>query len=117
MTEKIRNLANLIRGRLGENKPLIQVVIGPRQVGKTTALKAALNGRGLYATADYPTPLPFTLVEEWWEEARKQPDKILAIDEVQKIPQLLDEIQWLIVNHKIQFVLCGSSARKLKRGS
>lgn len=41
----------------------------------------------------------------------------VIIDEVQKIPQLLDEIQWLIVNRKIQFILCGSSARKLKRGS
>lgn len=40
----------------------------------------------------------------------------VIIDEVQKIPQLLNEIQWLIVNKKIQFILSGSSARKLKRG-
>lgn len=39
----------------------------------------------------------------------------VIIDEVQKVPELLDEVQWLIVNHKIQFILCGSSARKLKR--
>lgn len=43
----------------------------------------------------------------------KQP---VVIDEVQKIPELLDEVQWLIVNKHIQFILCGSSARKLKRG-
>ncbi|MEK7766420.1 MAG: AAA family ATPase, partial [bacterium] len=39
----------------------------------------------------------------------------VVIDEVQKIPALLDEVQWLMVNHRIPFVLCGSSARKLKR--
>lgn len=41
----------------------------------------------------------------------------VIIDEVQKIPQLLDEIHWLIENAKIQFILCGSSARKLKHGA
>ena len=40
----------------------------------------------------------------------------VVIDEVQKIPELLDEVQWLIVNKRIQFILCGSSARKLRRG-
>ncbi len=36
--------------------------------------------------------------------------------EVQKVPQILDEVQWLIETQKLRFVLCGSSARKLKRG-
>jgi predicted AAA+ superfamily ATPase len=40
----------------------------------------------------------------------------VVIDEVQKVPQLLDEIHWLIENKGLQFILCGSSARKLKRG-
>jgi len=44
------------------------------------------------------------------------PEGPIIVDEVQKIPALLDEIQWLIVNHGFQFLLCGSSARKLKRG-
>jgi predicted AAA+ superfamily ATPase len=39
----------------------------------------------------------------------------VVIDEVQKCPALLDEVQWLIVNQKISFILSGSSARKLKR--
>jgi predicted AAA+ superfamily ATPase len=42
--------------------------------------------------------------------------EIVIIDEVQKIPSLLDEIQNLIESKKIIFGLCGSSARKLKRG-
>jgi len=35
---------------------------------------------------------------------------------VQKVPQILDEVHWLIENKGFQFILCGSSARKLKRG-
>ena len=40
----------------------------------------------------------------------------VIIDEVQKIPALLDEVHWLIENAGIRFILCGSSARKVKRG-
>jgi uncharacterized protein len=35
---------------------------------------------------------------------------------VQKVPQLLDEVHWVIENKKFRFILCGSSARKLRRG-
>ena len=38
------------------------------------------------------------------------------IDEVQKVPQLLDEAHWLHENRSVHFALCGSSARKVKRG-
>ncbi len=41
----------------------------------------------------------------------------VIIDEVQKIPPLLDEIHWLIENTEVQFILCSSSARKLKKES
>jgi len=40
----------------------------------------------------------------------------VIIDEVQKLPALLDEVQSLMVEHQRSFILCGSSARKLKRG-
>ncbi|MBI3615739.1 MAG: ATP-binding protein [Candidatus Omnitrophica bacterium] len=40
----------------------------------------------------------------------------VVIDEVQKIPQILDEVHWLIENRKLSFLLTGSSARKLRRG-
>jgi predicted AAA+ superfamily ATPase len=40
----------------------------------------------------------------------------VIVDEVQKIPDLLDEIHWLMENIGVRFLLCGSSARKLKRG-
>ncbi|OGW32815.1 MAG: hypothetical protein A2X59_10440 [Nitrospirae bacterium GWC2_42_7] len=40
----------------------------------------------------------------------------IILDEVQKVPQVLDEVHWLIENKGLRFILCGSSARKLKRG-
>ena len=43
------------------------------------------------------------------------PDELVIVDEIQKIPQLLDEVHWLIHNRQLRFLLCGSSARKLKR--
>jgi predicted AAA+ superfamily ATPase len=45
-------------------------------------------------------------------ETQKDP---IIIDEVQKLPALLDEVHWLIENKGLRFILCGSSARKLKR--
>ena len=39
----------------------------------------------------------------------------IIIDEVQKVPALLDEIHWLIENTQATFILCGSSSRKLKQ--
>jgi predicted AAA+ superfamily ATPase len=47
---------------------------------------------------------------------RRPLHKPIVIDEVQKVPSLLDEIHWLIENKNLSFLLCGSSARKLKRG-
>jgi predicted AAA+ superfamily ATPase len=41
--------------------------------------------------------------------------ELIIIDEIQKIPQLLDEVHWLIVNKNLRFILSGSSARKLRR--
>ncbi|MBU4338967.1 AAA family ATPase [Patescibacteria group bacterium] len=92
---------------------------GPRQSGKSTLLKTFFPSSPYYDL----------LLSDEFERLNRKPsflrEELLAnhpvvpviIDEVQKIPQLLDEIQWLIVNRNIQFILCGSSARKLKRGS
>ena len=44
---------------------------------------------------------------------KRQP---IIMDEVQKVPYVLNEVHWLIENKGLSFVLCGSSARKLKRG-
>jgi predicted AAA+ superfamily ATPase len=50
------------------------------------------------------------------ERLAAAPPGLVVIDEVQKIPALLDEVHWLIENTARQFLLTGSSARKLRRG-
>lgn len=93
---------------------------GPRQVGKTTFLKSHFSSSKYYDLLDAKTFQAFStnpslMAEEILATPALQKYPII-IDEVQKNPLLLDEVQRLIVNHKLRFILCGSSARKLKRG-
>lgn len=95
---------------------------GPRQTGKSTLLGQLFPGAIKFdlLLADVYLRLvthPEKMREEFLEsgltgKTQKQP---VIIDEVQKIPALLDEVHWLVENLGIRFVLCGSSARKLKR--
>ena len=91
---------------------------GSRQTGKSTLLKAL-----------YPDAMLIDLLkanefrrysqkpERLREELAAQPATTpVIIDEIQKAPQLLDEVHWLIENQGVHFALCGSSARKLRRG-
>lgn len=92
---------------------------GPRQTGKSTLLQALFPHSPRYdllLSDEFArlTGNPALLREELL--ANPPGRKPVIIDEVQKVPALLDEIQWLIVNRQLQFILCGSSARKLKRG-
>lgn len=92
---------------------------GPRQTGKSTLLEALFPDSPRYDLLKSDefarlTTSPASLREELLlNPPGKRP---VIIDEAQKIPALLDEAQWLMVNKNIQFILCGSSARKLKRG-
>ncbi|MCC6221436.1 MAG: AAA family ATPase, partial [Deltaproteobacteria bacterium] len=83
--EQNRRLVDALRTRMGEKAPLIQVVVGPRQVGKTTALKAVLREAGIYHSADYPTPLSSEVLLDWWQEAENDASRLLAVDEIQKV--------------------------------
>ncbi len=90
---------------------------GPRQSGKSTLLKELFPKSRVYDLLlaeefERLNRRPSLLREELAEGVPNPP---VIVDEVQKVPQLLDEVQWLIVNKGISFVLCGSSARKLKR--
>jgi predicted AAA+ superfamily ATPase len=60
---------------------------------------------------------PHLLREELLVASKERLKHPVVIDEIQKVPALLDEVHWLIENEKISFILCGSSARKLKRGA
>jgi predicted AAA+ superfamily ATPase len=94
---------------------------GPRKTGKTTFLKANFPDSLIYDLLQTDLFLelikrPFLLREQLLAAPAKQMNAPVIIDEVQKVPQLLDEIHWLIENRGLKFILCGSSARKLKRG-
>ncbi len=69
----------------GPPSPLIQVLVGPRQVGKATAIRQVLKDRGVYFTADSPVPPGTEEIEKVWQQVLKMPNPILAIDEIQKI--------------------------------
>lgn len=63
------------------------------------------------------TRAPWTLGERMAATEGAKRELPILIDEVQKAPALLDEVHRLIEGERLSFVLCGSSARKLKRGS
>ncbi|HSO62302.1 MAG TPA: AAA family ATPase [Desulfobacterales bacterium] len=94
---------------------------GPRKTGKTTFLKTAFPESTVYDLLQTDLFLEFSkrpslLRERLLAAEPKRLKEPIIIDEVQKVPQLLDEIHWLIENKGLRFILCGSSARKLKRG-
>ncbi len=90
---------------------------GPRQSGKSTLLKKFFSDAywiDLLLPDVYRTYL--TNPEQLIEEVTLKEIEFVVIDEIQKIPQLLDVVHWLIENRGVNFALCGSSARKVKRG-
>ncbi len=94
---------------------------GPRQTGKSTLLRRAYpEGRwiDLLKADEYRryAGRPELLRQEIEAEGAA-PARQIVIDEVQKAPALLDEVHWLIENRGLRFALCGSSARKVRRGA
>lgn len=109
--------------------PLIQVLVGARQVGKTTAVAQALRRLGLehiLVSADAPLPPGPEWVESHWLRARKlatasRRPVILALDEIQKVrgwseivKRLWDEDR--LRRSKIRVVLLGSSSLLIQTG-
>lgn len=95
---------------------------GARKTGKSTYLAQHFPKSIKYdlLKTDELTRLltaPHLLREELLALTPQELKHPVIIDEVQKAPNLLNEIHWLIENKKISFILCGSSARKLKRGA
>ena len=90
---------------------------GARQTGKSTLLNTLFPDAVYYdlLKADVFTKLKFDPSLLRQQVQAFPPETIVIIDEVQKIPALLDEVHWLMVNHGTHFILCGSSARKLRR--
>ena len=91
---------------------------GPRQTGKSTLLKQAYPDAHWVDLLKADAFRRYTQNPEILREELRSitPSPFVVIDEIQKVPQLLDEVHWLHENSGIQFALCGSSARKVRRG-
>jgi predicted AAA+ superfamily ATPase len=94
---------------------------GPRKSGKTTYLKERFPHSLVYDFLQTDLFLEFSKKPSLLREQllAKDVDTLkspVILDEVQKIPNILDEVHWLIENQGLSFILCGSSSRKLKRG-
>lgn len=129
MKEFIRKkLYDDLENRLNDETNLVQVIIGPRQVGKTTLALQILkrwDGSKLYETADQPGTPVLSWLENVWLQARALPEKssptLLIIDEVQKIPNWSSAVKKLfdedkIARRNLKIVLLGSSSLLMQKG-
>jgi len=118
-----------LQNSLGSNINFIQVVVGPRQVGKTTLalqLFKKWNGPKVYETADQLNTPSAEWIQAQWDKIREQYKKsrsksLLILDEVQKIPhwsrlvkKFFDEDRRF--NYNIRVLLLDSSALLMQRG-
>lgn len=119
--EITRQITALLEKRLLSFTPLIQIVLGPRQVGKSTAITRLLSKvpeRSVYASFDNPGMDGQQLIRHYWERARAIPGhKILALDEIQNVAgwstivkELYDQDR---PKRELSVVLLGSSALDL----
>jgi predicted AAA+ superfamily ATPase len=90
---------------------------GARQTGKSTLLKELFPDvlwYDLLLSSDYKRLLDNNaLIRE--RVLAEESIRTVVIDEIQRLPELLNEVQWLIVNKNIRFILSGSSPRKIRR--
>ncbi len=101
-----RPLGRILQRRILEPRRFLQVLSGPRQVGKTTLVRQVLEQTALpshYASADEPTLRGGMWIEQQWEIGRlrakgpagERRDAVLALDEVQKVPHWTETVKRL----------------------
>ena len=93
-------------------------LFGGRQVGKSTLLKERFPKAVYFDLLNSELRNRFRQHPEVFRESllRYPQETLVIVDEIQKVPDLLDEVHWLMVNRGLFFILSGSSARKLKKG-
>ena len=124
-----RPLASVLSDRLAEPRRFIQILLGPRQVGKTTLVRQVLKQSKIpthYASADEPAVKDRVWLEQQWEVARstiKEPNSsvVLALDEIQKIPGWSETVKRLWDedsqnDRHLKVVILGSSRLLVQAG-
>jgi hypothetical protein len=98
-----RPVVDAVLGMIGQGPPLLQVLVGARQVGKTTAAEQVVEKLGrphVFAAADTPLPPGPEWIETQWARARTlgkdtaQP-AILVLDEIQKVRGWSEQVKRL----------------------
>lgn len=111
---------------LKQKNPLLQIMVGPRQVGKTIAalqIQSQWQGESHYVSADENLPPDSAWLWHHWERVRKlnSPDALLIIDEVQKVQNWSEVVKKLYdedrrLGKSFSVLLLGSSALMLQKG-
>lgn len=94
------------------------ILFGPRGVGKSTWIKQQFPTVPIYDLLDTKEFLRLSKEPSLINRELKHlpENSLVVIDEIQKVPALLDEVHRLIEDQRLRFILSGSSARKIKRG-
>ena len=120
-----RNFVSVLEKRFSEKAPLIQILLGPRQVGKTTGVLQFLKEykhTHVYASADNVMAHDKLWIQEQWQNAvLKSKKTLLVIDEIQKIENWAEVIKKLWDEQRrkkttIKLLLLGSSSLSLSKG-
>lgn len=124
-----RAIFSTLLDRLAEAPERLQIVSGPRQVGKTTVVRQALAACGLpshYASADDPTLRDAAWLDEQWQEGRRlardhEGGAVLAIDEIQKVDNWAETVKRLWDGERaearpLRVILLGSAALLIQHG-
>jgi predicted AAA+ superfamily ATPase len=122
MKDVVRSFTKELARRLEEPDALIQAVLGPRQVGKTTGVKqclARLRAKSLYVSADdLLAPHPEWLLAQWQKALLLPPGSVLVIDEVQKIDRWQEVLKQVWDNRnptRLRVVVLGSSSFEIQQ--
>lgn len=108
--------------RLSTRQSLIQVLVGPRQVGKTTGVRQLLSRwkhASHYASADDQlAPGQTWLLEQWQKARRLGKGALLVVDEIQKVPNWSETLKslWDQQPYQLRVVVLGSSSLQIQTG-
>lgn len=109
MFDRLLDLRHILSGRS-------VFLLGPRRTGKSTLLRERFPEAKVFDLLAADTFRELSSKPESMRQSLRERDNLIVIDEIQKLPNLLDEVHLLIERNKdLRFILTGSSARKLKR--
>ncbi len=120
----IRDFENILESRISNPLNFVQVLIGPRQVGKTTGVSRIFEKYSFpkhFATADSPSPYGYEWLNTQWNIAREMgSDTLLVIDEIQKVDNWPETCKLLFDQDRpkknLKVILLGSASLSIQEG-